>query len=80
MDPIVDNPTFLMVFWFVYSVVKAIRDPQCENWDVASDCDLYSLCSGLELHRVGMQVYHVRCAAKSSPAELPISFTLKGST
>ena len=58
MDPIIDNPTFLMVFLFVYSVVKAIHDPQCENWDVASHCDLHSLCSGLKLHRVGMQVHH----------------------
>jgi hypothetical protein len=58
MDPIVDNPTFFTVFLFVYSVVKAICDPQCENWDVSSDCDLHSLYSGLELHIVGMQVHH----------------------
>jgi hypothetical protein len=58
MDPIVDNPAFLMVFLFVYSVVKAIRDPQCENWDVSSNYDLHNLCSGLKFHRVGMQVHH----------------------
>jgi hypothetical protein len=58
MDPIVDKPTFLMDVLFVYFVVKVIRDPQCENWNVSSDCDLHSLCSGLELHRVGMQVHH----------------------
>jgi hypothetical protein len=58
MDPIVDNPAFLMVFWFVYSVVKAIRNLQCENWNVASDCDLHNLCSSLKLHKVGMQVHH----------------------
>jgi hypothetical protein len=58
LDPIIDNPAFLMVFLFVYSVLKAIRDPQCENWDVASDCDLHCLCNGLELLRVGMQVHH----------------------
>jgi hypothetical protein len=58
MDPIVDNPIFLMVFLFVYSVVKAIRDPQSENWDIAFDCDLHNLCSGLKLYRVAMQVHH----------------------
>jgi hypothetical protein len=58
MDPIVDNSDFLIVFWFVYSVVQAICDLQGENWDVASDCDLHNLCSGLKLHRVGMQVHH----------------------
>jgi hypothetical protein len=58
MDPIVDNLAFLMVFLFIYSVVKTICDSQCENWEVASDCDLHSLCSGLEFHRIGMQVHH----------------------
>jgi hypothetical protein len=58
MDPIIDNPALLMVFWFVYSVVKAIPDIQCENWDITSDCDLHSFRSGLELHKVGMQVHY----------------------
>jgi Na+-transporting NADH:ubiquinone oxidoreductase subunit NqrD len=30
MDPIIDNPAFLMVFLFVYSVVKVIYDSQCK--------------------------------------------------
>ena len=51
MDPIVDNPTFLMVILFVYFVAEATLDPQCENWGVFSRFDLYSLCSSLELHR-----------------------------
>jgi hypothetical protein len=58
MDPIVDNLAFLMVFWFVYSVVKATCDPECENWDIDFNCDLHSLYSGLELHKVGMQVHY----------------------
>ena len=58
MDPIIDNSTFMMVFWFVDFVVKAIHDLQCENWDVASDCNLHNLCSDLEFHRIGMQVHH----------------------
>jgi hypothetical protein len=58
MDPIVDSPAFLMVFWFIYSVEKAIRDLQGENWDVASDCNMHNLYNGLELHRVGIQIHH----------------------
>jgi hypothetical protein len=58
MDSIFDNLAFLKVFLFVYSVVKAIRDPQCEKWDVFSDCDLHSLYSSLKLHIVGMQVHY----------------------
>ena len=36
------------------SVIRAIRDLQCDSWDVAFDCDLFSFYSGLELHKVGM--------------------------
>jgi hypothetical protein len=57
MDPIVDDSAFLMVFLFVFSIVKVRRDPHCESWDAAFDCNLRSLGSGLELHRVGMQVH-----------------------
>ena len=58
MDPIIDNLAFLMVFLFVYSIIKAIRDFHYENWDVIFDCNMHSLCSSLELHKVGMQVHH----------------------
>jgi hypothetical protein len=58
MDPIVDNLAFLKVALFVYFVAKAMLDPQCENWGEFSESDLHSLYSGLELHRIGMQVHH----------------------
>jgi hypothetical protein len=54
MDPIFDDPAFLMVVLFVYFVAKATLGPQCKNFGY----DLYSLCSSLELHRVRMQVHH----------------------
>jgi hypothetical protein len=58
MDPIFDNLAFLTIVLFVYFVAKATLDPQCENWGIFSGFNLQSLCSGLELHRVGMQVHH----------------------
>jgi hypothetical protein len=58
MDPIVDNPAFLMVIFFVHFIAKAMFDPEYEIWDIFYGCDLHSLYSGLELYRVGMQVHH----------------------
>jgi hypothetical protein len=58
MDPIFDDPAFLMVVLFVYFVAKATLDLQYENWDVFSACNLHSFCSGLELHIIGIQVHH----------------------
>ena len=58
MDPIFDNLAFLMVVLFVYFVAKAMLNPQCENWDVSFDCDPCSICSGLELHIIEMQVHY----------------------
>ena len=65
IDPILNNPTFSMVIFFVYFAAKTTLDPQFENWDVFSNYDFHSgsgfepqRCSGFELYIVGMKVHY----------------------